>query len=205
MAENQNDQDIADPAVFPIDHDQVVQAANIEMMLKVQQTKLSEFWASHTKDIITASGLKKRIDKRMTADNGVKFLTGEIGTIPEFLFIWIQPCSSVIYLPPELLHKKATAYIWSPATTKQPTTTITPPPKITSNLKLRLRKNIDYQSLYSSQSKGIKKRQKLLVFAQASSDHGHEAYSNVLLPFNFSNLPQLQTKIDKHLNNSFTK
>jgi hypothetical protein len=47
----------------------------------------------------------------MTADNGVKFLTGETGTIPEFLFNWIQLCSSVIYLPPELLHKKATAYI----------------------------------------------------------------------------------------------
>jgi len=73
--------------------------------------KLSEFWASNAKDIITASELIKRIDKIMTVDNGVKFLTCETGTIPEFLFNWIQLCSSVIYLPPELLHKKATAYI----------------------------------------------------------------------------------------------
>ncbi len=48
---------------------QVVQGADGGMAVKVQQTKLPEFWGQKDKDSITANKFVKRVDKMMSANN----------------------------------------------------------------------------------------------------------------------------------------
>ncbi len=48
---------------------QVVQGADGGMAVKVQQTKLPEFWGQKDKDSITANEFVKRVDKMMSANN----------------------------------------------------------------------------------------------------------------------------------------
>jgi len=47
----------------------VVQGADGGMAVKVQQTKLPEFWGQKDKDSITANEFVKRVDKMMSANN----------------------------------------------------------------------------------------------------------------------------------------
>jgi hypothetical protein len=53
----------------PIVQAQVVQGANGNMDLKIQQTKLPEFWGQKEKDSISANEFVKRVDKMMSANN----------------------------------------------------------------------------------------------------------------------------------------
>jgi hypothetical protein len=53
----------------PIVQAQVVQGADGGMAVKVQQTKLPEFWGQKDKDSITANEFVKRVDKMMSANN----------------------------------------------------------------------------------------------------------------------------------------
>ncbi len=48
---------------------QVVQGADGGMAVKVQQTKLPEFWGQKDKDSISANEFVKRVDKMMSANN----------------------------------------------------------------------------------------------------------------------------------------
>ncbi len=48
---------------------QVVQGADGGMAVKVQQTKLPEFWGQKDKDSITANEFVKRVDKMMSSNN----------------------------------------------------------------------------------------------------------------------------------------
>jgi len=53
----------------PIVQAQVVPGANGNMDLKIQQTKLPEFWGQKDKDSISANEFVKRVDKMMSANN----------------------------------------------------------------------------------------------------------------------------------------
>jgi hypothetical protein len=53
----------------PIVQAQVVPGANGNMDLKIQQTKLPEFWGQKEKDSISANKFVKRVDKMMSANN----------------------------------------------------------------------------------------------------------------------------------------
>jgi hypothetical protein len=53
----------------PIVQAQVVQGADGGMAVKVQQTKLPEFWGQKDKDSISANEFVKRVDKMMSANN----------------------------------------------------------------------------------------------------------------------------------------
>jgi hypothetical protein len=53
----------------PIVQAQVVQGADGGMAVKVQQTKLPEFWGQKAKDSIAANEFVKRVDKIMSANN----------------------------------------------------------------------------------------------------------------------------------------
>ncbi len=53
----------------PIVQAQVVQGTDGGMAVKVQQTKLPEFWGQKDKDSITANEFVKRVDKMMSANN----------------------------------------------------------------------------------------------------------------------------------------
>ncbi len=53
----------------PILQAQVVQGADGGMAVKVQQTKLPEFWGQKEKDSISANEFVKRVDKMMSANN----------------------------------------------------------------------------------------------------------------------------------------
>ena len=53
----------------PIVQAQVVPAANGNMDLKIQQTKLPEFWGQKDKDSISANEFVKRVDKLKSANN----------------------------------------------------------------------------------------------------------------------------------------
>jgi hypothetical protein len=53
----------------PIVQAQVVQGADGGMAVKVQQTKLPEFWGQKDKDYISANEFIKRVDKMMSANN----------------------------------------------------------------------------------------------------------------------------------------
>jgi hypothetical protein len=53
----------------PIIQAQVVPGANGNMDLKIQQTKLPEFWGQKEKDSISANEFVKRVDKMMSANN----------------------------------------------------------------------------------------------------------------------------------------
>jgi hypothetical protein len=53
----------------PIVQAQVVPGANGNMDLKIQQTKLPEFWGQKEKDSISANEFVKRVDKMMSANN----------------------------------------------------------------------------------------------------------------------------------------
>jgi len=53
----------------PIVQAHVVQGADGGMAVKVQQTKLPEFWGQKDKDSITANEFVKRVDKMMSANN----------------------------------------------------------------------------------------------------------------------------------------
>jgi hypothetical protein len=53
----------------PIVQAQVVQGADGGMALKVQQTKLPEFWGQKDKDSISENEFVKRVDKMMSANN----------------------------------------------------------------------------------------------------------------------------------------
>ncbi len=53
----------------PIVQAQVVQGADGGMALKVQQTKLPEFWGQKDKDSISANEFVKRVDKMMSTNN----------------------------------------------------------------------------------------------------------------------------------------
>jgi hypothetical protein len=53
----------------PIVQAQVVPNANGNMDLKIQQTKLPEFWGQKEKDSISANEFVKRVDKMMSANN----------------------------------------------------------------------------------------------------------------------------------------
>jgi hypothetical protein len=48
---------------------QVVQGADGGMAVKVQQTKLPEFWGQKDKDSITAKKFVKRVDRMMSAND----------------------------------------------------------------------------------------------------------------------------------------
>jgi hypothetical protein len=56
-------------AQVPIVQAQVVPGANGNMDLKIQQTKLPEFWGQKEKDSILANEFVKRVDKMMSANN----------------------------------------------------------------------------------------------------------------------------------------
>jgi hypothetical protein len=53
----------------PIVQAQVVPGANGNMDLKIQQTKLPEFWGQKEKDLISTNEFVKRVDKMMSANN----------------------------------------------------------------------------------------------------------------------------------------
>ena len=53
----------------PIHHAQAVQGANGDINLKVEQTKLPEFWGKREKDSITANAFIQRVDNLMAANN----------------------------------------------------------------------------------------------------------------------------------------
>ena len=53
----------------PIVQAQVVQGADGGMSLKVQQTKLREFWGQNNKDSIAAREFVKQFDKMMPVNN----------------------------------------------------------------------------------------------------------------------------------------
>jgi hypothetical protein len=71
----QNDQVIpplnndGDGAQVPIHHAQAVQGADGGINLKVEQTKLPEFWGQKEKDSITANAFIQRVDNMMAANN----------------------------------------------------------------------------------------------------------------------------------------
>jgi hypothetical protein len=56
-------------AQVPIVQAQVVPGANGNMDLKIQRTKLPEFWGQKEKDLISANEFIKRLDKMMSANN----------------------------------------------------------------------------------------------------------------------------------------
>ncbi len=56
-------------AQVPIVQAQVVPNPNGNMDLKIQQTKLPEFWGQKDKDSISANEFVKRVDKMMSANN----------------------------------------------------------------------------------------------------------------------------------------
>ncbi len=53
----------------PVNQTQVVQGADGSITLKVEQTKLPEFWGQKEKDSITTNEFVKRVDKMMSANN----------------------------------------------------------------------------------------------------------------------------------------
>ncbi len=53
----------------PIHHAQAVQGADGGINLKVEQTKLPEFWGQREKDSITANAFIQRVDNMMAANN----------------------------------------------------------------------------------------------------------------------------------------
>jgi hypothetical protein len=53
----------------PIVQAQLVQGVDEGMAVKVQQTKLPEFWGQKDKDSVTANEFVKRVDKMMSANN----------------------------------------------------------------------------------------------------------------------------------------
>jgi hypothetical protein len=57
------------PGQVPIVQAQVVPGANGNMDLKIQQTKLLEFWGQKDKDSISANEFVKRVDKMKSANN----------------------------------------------------------------------------------------------------------------------------------------
>jgi hypothetical protein len=62
----------------PIFQAQVIQSANGGMALKVQQTKLPEFWGQKDKDSISANKFVKRVDKIMSPTTGQTKLLSKI-------------------------------------------------------------------------------------------------------------------------------
>ena len=61
---NDNDND-----GVPIHHAQAVQGADGGINLKVEQTKLPEFWGQREKDSITPNAFIQRVDNMMAANN----------------------------------------------------------------------------------------------------------------------------------------
>jgi hypothetical protein len=57
------------PGQVPIVQAQVIPGANGNMDLKIQQTKLPEFWGQKDKDSISANEFVKRVDKMKSANN----------------------------------------------------------------------------------------------------------------------------------------
>jgi hypothetical protein len=76
---NPHNQQQQDPAIAPINNPQVnnvsvaqaqtVQGTNGGIVLKVEQTKIPEFWGQKDKDSITAAEFVKLIDKMMSANS----------------------------------------------------------------------------------------------------------------------------------------
>ncbi len=58
-----------DGVQVPIHHAQAVQGADGGISLKVEQTKLPEFWGQKDKDSITANAFIQRVDNMMAANN----------------------------------------------------------------------------------------------------------------------------------------
>jgi hypothetical protein len=67
-ANNANDDGDGDGNVN-IHHAQAVQGADGGINLKVEQTKLPEFWGQREKDSITANAFIQRVDNMMAANN----------------------------------------------------------------------------------------------------------------------------------------
>jgi len=64
-----NDGNDGDGVQVPIHHAQAVQGADGGISLKVEQTKLPEFWGQKEKDSITANAFIQRVDNMMAANN----------------------------------------------------------------------------------------------------------------------------------------